>query len=238
MSDQITKFQIKQFVANKCSEYDITEILSNFHKTQDLFIVNNETAVGPSDQDNTIVEYDYGWRIVQKLNDEIVGRIQLEEFPIGVLISCRLEVNGTWEIVDKFLNQLFTKMEANGFTTHPFLGREIAIKPKAFTTQYKKVPLQSSGKVLNKKSTGKINEPCEGIVPKKQETREKWKKAYKIILSMDNKYFKAYQNGDTDNPSPKYGDYQDGLATAMKWKPSIKTIQNIIKVAEAGYLNI
>jgi hypothetical protein len=73
--------------------------------------------------------------------------------------------------------------------------------------------------------------------PKGDNTRERWKRAYTVIVETDEKYREAYDEGYTDDPKPKSDDYRDALASEMNWKPSAKTVSKIQKAGKMGLLD-
>lgn len=72
--------------------------------------------------------------------------------------------------------------------------------------------------------------------PKKPETIATWKKAYSIMLRLDETYREEYYEGATEDPKPKIGDYSDTLAHEMDWRPSDKTTRRIKKAGDNGWL--
>jgi len=72
-------------------------------------------------------------------------------------------------------------------------------------------------------------------LPKKPETRERWRKAYEHMCDLDEEYGDRWDEFG-DNPTPKLADYVDYLASEMSWRPSEKTVGRIRKAGREGWL--
>jgi hypothetical protein len=84
-------------------------------------------------------------------------------------------------------------------------------------------------------STGK--QPFPGF-PKTEEGIEKWRKSYRVILRIQEKYQRLCDYGDTDDPNPSYDDLRDALARMPEWKkkPSWTTMRRIRRAGDEGLL--
>jgi hypothetical protein len=74
------------------------------------------------------------------------------------------------------------------------------------------------------------------LLPKKPETREKYKRAYSIIVKLREEYRELYENEETDKPAPNMDDYREALAFRMDWKPSGTLVRKIRKLGDGGLL--
>ncbi len=76
----------------------------------------------------------------------------------------------------------------------------------------------------------------DSIKPPKGKKRERWIKAYAIICETRTKFQEAYDNLETDTPSPNAGDYEDALKeNGVSY--SDRTITAIINWGDAGQLS-
>lgn len=79
-------------------------------------------------------------------------------------------------------------------------------------------------------------------VPKGPKTQEKWKRSYRAIQRARREYHddydRGYDRGDDTAREPSLEELCDVLAKMPEWKkrPSIRTVQNIIRANEEGYL--
>ena len=73
-------------------------------------------------------------------------------------------------------------------------------------------------------------------VPKKRETRARWKDAYSIIQELREIYRTEYDDWDRNNPDPMIADCMDAIAHHRHWKPSAKTTGRIKRAGDNGWL--
>jgi len=74
-------------------------------------------------------------------------------------------------------------------------------------------------------------------LPKKAETRKKWKKMYSSWLEMKKEYRERRDEwGDTDDPEPSLNDFRDRIISDLGWKYSTRWLQEIVKAGEANHL--
>ncbi len=72
-------------------------------------------------------------------------------------------------------------------------------------------------------------------LPKKPRTLQKWKRAYAIICQTRENFLNAYDEGKTDDPTPKAADYIDALK-AEQITYTGRQINKIMKAGDAGLL--
>ena len=116
---------------------------------------------------------------------------------------------------------LFDQMIKKGFEIRPYKGKAIQVSPKELVVEYQKVNSLS----------------LEDLLPKRQSTRNRWKKAYKIITEMREDYQEGFLEGKSHDPKPNILEIRQRILVELGWSRSDKTIYRIIKAGDKGCLD-
>ena len=97
--------------------------------------------------------------------------------------------------------------------------------------------------VLSDESTGNVKRDREQItkesetyIPQRDAALKRYRKAYPILDKTRDRFRKEWDEGNTENPSPRIDDYRDALAFEIGYKPSEKTVRRILNAGDAGLL--
>ncbi len=73
-------------------------------------------------------------------------------------------------------------------------------------------------------------------VPTQQKALERWKKAYPIIIEMEEEYYELYLDAETNSPKPWLKEYNQRLLRVIDREYTLKTIQRIKQAGMRGWI--
>jgi hypothetical protein len=189
-----------------------------------------------TDEENTIIESDLGWEIRVRGNLNEIGRLQIKEYEIGVLISYWSKTDDGWNVVNKFMNQLFAQLKLDGYTVIPRDKKPIEDQVRELRKKYQKSDiLVEKGSGISTQS-GKRKNMCDDLLPTGKAAKEKWKKVYEIIKRTRHNYLEEYKDSSTKPGIIKLPDFQDAIANELNITIGERTLRKIIKAGDMGCL--
>jgi hypothetical protein len=84
--------------------------------------------------------------------------------------------------------------------------------------------------------TGQPERKSDSRLPKKQKTRDKWKRVYTIYADLKREYRQLWDEGSIDGPEVKMEDLAERLNDACGWTLTPRHLRDIIKAGDAGLL--
>jgi len=90
----------------------------------------------------------------------------------------------------------------------------------------------------DKNSQEKIDKCKKVELPKTKKTLIEYSEAYEVIQETRREYLSEYKSGNTKNPEPDIDDFYIQLIDKLNYKRCDKTIKKIIKLGDAGYLEM
>jgi len=148
---------------------------------------------------------------IGNFEDHLVGRI------------CAIELPGRIRVVFQLLEQESLTL------TKTFWGRLV---PNLLMEMYKLGFTEPTNDSSSDMGTDRPN-----WFPKTPQTREKWRRAYRILDGLREQYRQYYLDGETDSPKPTFGDYKTALLEkGMGENWGQRTLRNILRAGDMGLL--
>jgi hypothetical protein len=73
-------------------------------------------------------------------------------------------------------------------------------------------------------------------IPKTSGTWARWRKAYSIWQKMNQAHLDNYDFDPNYDAKPSLNDFRDRVISVMKWSVTTRTLQDVIRAGEAGFL--
>jgi hypothetical protein len=227
---------LKQCIIVNCSELHIITILFKLSEPPARLWVHNEVEVEVPDEENTITEVDLGWIIRVRDNPEEIGRLTINDYKVGILISYWSITDDGWNVVNEFMNLLFSQLKQDGYPVIPRNEKSIEIQVKELRRKFKKSTSfleQSEGDSLFSKNRKDI---CSELLPASKTTKERWKRIYGVVVKTRQDYLEEYKDHSSKRSKGKIPDYQDAIAAELMITVGERTLRKIIKAGDLGFL--
>ncbi len=162
---------MKQFIIVNCKEQVLITLLYELFIYPSRLWAHHEIEVGRSDEENTIIEYDLGWIIRVRGEPDEIGRLQINYYDIGALISYWPEKEDGGRVVDEFMGELLERLELDGYPVVPRNEDPIEVQIRELRIKHQKSfsPLVEDDGVSHRR--GKRENSCEELLPKENATR-------------------------------------------------------------------
>ena len=228
--------KLKQCIVVNCDELYIINLLFKLSEHPSLVWARNIIETRITDEENTIIEADLGWEIRVRGNPNEIGRLQINEYEIGVLINYWSKTDDGWNVVNEFMDQLFTQLKLDGYTVVPRNNQPIKVQLKELKKKFiKRLPSQDNGIGISSMSVKRKN-PCDELLPKKKSTITRWKKIYQVVLGTRYKYLEDYKDARSDLKRGFLASTLVAIAGELKITISERTLRKIIEAGEKGCL--